>query len=169
MAQETRAELMNELMQANGFDETALATNRMGRLAPSQRKHLVPQLLLALLFSLGPSIAIVYALLFEQISDPPVIIVLVVMALVAALGYGMLRRVLADLFGNRVLMVEGIGRRRVGQRKDSEGRRQTVYYYGIGEKLFKVRVKAFNALENDVMYRAYYTAKTEKLVNIEPV
>jgi hypothetical protein len=51
---------------------------------------------------------------------------------------------------------------------DSEGRRRADLYHGIGEKSFRVKVKAHNALESDVVYRAYYTAKTEKLVNIEP-
>ena len=122
---------------------------------------------MAIFFSVLPAVLFAGVLLYEQISGPLEIVFLVLIAISAVAGFYSLYRVLADLIGNKVLMVEGIGQRRVQKRRDSEGRSRTDLYYGIGDMNFKVRRKAFDALESDVMYRAYYTPRADKLVNIE--
>jgi hypothetical protein len=105
--------------------------------------------------------------LLTQNIDAVIAVVLIVTAAISAVGFYVLYRVLVDLTGNRVLMVEGIGKRKEQKTTNSKGRRRTRFYYVIGEKSFQVNRKAYDAFVNDLMYRAYYTASSNKLVNIE--
>ena len=90
-----------------------------------------------------------------------------VLILTALLGLYFLIITLTDMLGRSVLVVEGIGKKKITTSRDSDGDTNTSLYYVIGERQFKVNKKAYLAFEKGRTYRAYYTPRRKILVNIE--
>ena len=71
-------------------------------------------------------------------------------------------KILLDLLGGRVVMVEG----QVYRTYSSSGK-STTYYYQVGGKKFSVSLRAYHALVSGPTYRVYYTPRAERLVALE--
>ncbi len=161
------------LIQANNFKAQALDLNRQGHLAPEQASRLLPDLLIAV-FIIGILGYFFGYQIFRQVlrgGMGELGIALAVMGVVIGgfliYGFYMLFGVLSDLFGRGVAATEGPGRKFKRTSRDSDGSSSTYYYYIIGEQRFRVRNHAFEALIDDLQYRAYFTPRRKKLVNIE--
>ena len=175
MGMDRAEESLTEILaQANRFKLDALSQNRQGRLAMSQIVHLIPTLLIALLFVVVASVAL-YQLLLPNISAQPWRemrpIIMISSVIFAGLGlfavYLLIKSVL-DILTGRVLSIEGQGHAFTRtSNSDSDGSGSTNYYYRIGEQRFKVTRKAYHALIEGLTYRAYYTPYRKTLVNIE--
>lgn len=168
-----RSGLTQILAEANHFSLEALADNRQGRLTPGQIKHLFPDLLISLLMVCVPA-----GVLFYQWSEWGFSVdlktlelstLLIGIALIAIAGFGTYRMIssVADMAGGWVESVEGVGRKRVKVKKDSDGDRNTNYFYRVGGLDFKVKERAYLAFEDGRKYRVFYTPSTRKMVNIE--
>jgi hypothetical protein len=176
-------ELTSSLAQANGFDMSFLSENSQGMLSSSQMKLLFRPLLISLIFVVTPFIVIFYQLnsqgflkklysglaFSSLIADLPrgLLIIGGVLILTALLGLYFLITTLTDMLAGSVLVVEGIGKRKITTSTDSDGDTTTSLYYVIGERQFKVNKKAYLAFEKGRKYRAYFTPRRKILVNIE--
>jgi hypothetical protein len=175
MGMDRAEESLTEILaQANRFKLDALPQNRQGRLAMSQIVHLIPTLLIALLFVIIASVAL-YQILLPSISAqtwgemrPIVIISSFIFAGLGLFAVYLLIKSILDILTGRVLSTEGQGHAFTRtSSSDSDGSSSTNYYYRIGEQRFKVTRKAHYALIEGLTYRAYYTPYRKTLVNIE--
>ncbi len=83
--------------------------------------------------------------------------------IIAVGGNFTLRELLFDLIQGRVEATEGIGRR------SKQPRPYRPYAYLIGARHFSVSARAFEALIDELPYRAYHTPRSGILVSIEPL
>ena len=105
-------------------------------------------------------------------------VLLVAAALPALIGLYLGVTALGDSLLGKVASVQGVGRQvqavsyssstRTGNQSATSARTVT-YYYQIGERRFKVKWNALGALVEGLPYRAYYTALSRRLVNVEPL
>jgi hypothetical protein len=181
--EKSSAELSASLAQANGFDLSYLSDNSQGVLAINQMRLLFRSLLIALLFVVFPVSLIYYQLnsqgfikklysgfaISSLIADLPrgLLIISAVLILTALLGVYYLILILTDILGRSVMVVEGIGKKKITTSTDSDGDTTTSLYYVIGEQKFKVRREAYLVFEIGRTYRAYFTPRRKILVNIE--
>jgi hypothetical protein len=170
--EDQQAELLRALAQANGFHSNALDSNREGRLTLQQGlrlllSRLIPlTLLLAFVFVVSAFAVGLMAAWLRDTTIPfgVVLFVLFAMAGSAWLMWRFFIPYMLDVFTRQVLIAEGFGRR--DKIEDGEG---ATYHYLVGNLRFIVSGSAYNALIEGIRYRVYYTPRTKKLVNIEPL
>lgn len=152
-------DVLRRLASANGFELTALAANRAGRSIRLQRVYgfvalialLYAILMLALVasippFNLDPSVIFVAcAIVFVALSIPA-------------------RRLFADTWTGRVATATG----RIRRTMQNAGTR-AVYRYVVNGLAFPVSKAGYDALDERLTYQVYFTARGERLLNIEPI
>ena len=177
------AELTTALAQANGFDLSYLTENSQGFLAGGQIRLLLMPLLSALIFIILPAGVIIFQLysqgfikklssglsLFVVTADLPrgLLIISGILILVILLGLYYLVITALDILGRSVLMLEGVGMKKLTTSTDSDGDTTTKLFYVINGQQFKVNKNAFLVYEKGRNYRVYYTPRRKILVNIE--
>lgn len=180
--------LGRSLARANGFKVSALASNRDGRLSAEQILALLPRLVAGGLFglaglavaalTLAPDVQLTGGLRAFQPLLRSNVVLLVAAAIPALIGLYLGVTALGDILLGKVLAVQGAGRQTqtvsyststtTGNHSPTSSRMVT-YYYQIGERRFKVNWNALGALVEGLPYRAYYTALSRTLVNVEPL
>lgn len=170
---QAREELTKILAQANQFNYPALALNRQGQLAEQQVAKVRSKLVAPLLFILLPLGFLGYQL-YTQISNNGRVTMtssFSVMAFIAlalvVMGVFTLTKTLSDLSQRKVIAIEGQGYKDKRVSTDSDGHDSTDYYYVIAGQRFKIQSKAYPALIDGLIYRAYYTPGGKTLVNLE--
>ncbi|MEJ2447847.1 MAG: hypothetical protein P8Y37_07900 [Anaerolineales bacterium] len=171
------------LAKASGFQLSSLSANRQGNLAAEQISGLAGQLVAPLLFLLVSG-GIIYIQLrrggylnagsllgmISQLSDSMTRGMMVAGGILLVLfltGLALLVLTLLDMFGGSVKYVEGIGYRKITTSQDDDGTQTRRYYYLIGGKRFRANDAGFQAFEDGLKYRAYYTPLRKILVNLE--
>jgi len=168
-AQETLTAI---LADANGFQMSALASNRDGLLAPGQVKHLLWNLIVPLAFGILAFLAASRLFLpyLSGDSSPDLgtsrALVGGLVVVVGSVSLYLSARSLLDILGGRV--EAATGRVRLEQRTTrDDGGSKTKYFYKLGDRRFSVSRRGFHALVPTATYRVYYTAHSKTLVNIE--
>jgi hypothetical protein len=171
------------LAEASGYQLSSLSANRQGNLAGEQVSGLASQLVAPLMILLVSG-GIVYIQLkrggyldvgslrgvISQLADSMTRGLMVVGGILLALflsGLVLLVLTLLDMFGGSVKYVEGIGYRKITTSQDDDGTQTRRYYYLISGKRFRANDAGFQAFEDGLKYRAYYTPLRKILVNIE--
>jgi hypothetical protein len=179
------AGLTRVLAETNGFKLSALPANRRGELAVEQISGLLSTLVAPLALLLIPGGILYYQLrqggylagssLPDLLSNLGQRLTTGMMvgggiALLAALaGLVLAAMTLLDLLGGSVRSVEGAGYRKITTSTDDDGSKTRRYYYVIEGTRFRVQRKGFDAFEDGLKYRAYFTPLRKSLVNIEMV
>jgi hypothetical protein len=168
-AQETLTEILTE---ANGFQTSALASNRRGLLAPGQVRHLLGNLIWPLLFGVVSLIVVTRLLLpYVTTESPPdldtgKVLISGLMIVVGLVSFYLSARSLLDILGGRVETASGRVRLEQRTTRDDDGT-TTKYFYKLGDQRFSVSRRGFRALVPTATYRVYYAPRTKTLVNIE--
>ncbi len=172
------------LAEVNKFQVKALPMNRRGELSPSQLPLLTRHLAGSLLVVLIPVAIGVYLFINEGFAsrirgsgeglvalireiDTPLWVTGGVLAAVFIFLLIRFLRAFLDYWDRRVISVEGQGSVHVDSSTDDEGGTKHTYYYLVADRKFRVKRRAFLAFEPGRTYRAYFTPRSKKLVNIE--
>jgi hypothetical protein len=159
-------ELNHALQQSGVASEADLASNRQGRLTSRQRRTLLSELRFDLsnaFILLGVAVAVLYfgrqrSELIGYLSLSGFFLFLAVIMLSAV------HKQLSDWLSGRVMTDQG----RVTL--DAAGHSgNDVHYFRLGNNNFEVPYRAIKALLPEYKYRLYYTPKSHRLVNIEPI
>jgi len=160
-------ELNERLAAANKFDLDALMLNRQGILAPAQIKLMYTRLKwLGFLFLALIGIGI-YQYTKNGFADKTALLI-VYLFLTGYIGYNFITA-LKNTSAKRVESVEGIGFSEYETETDLDrDDKETTYYYRIGATRFLVKSEeAYDALINNLKYRAYFLPQSKTLINIE--
>jgi hypothetical protein len=169
------------LAEANGFTLSSLAANQRGELTREQIPLLYRQLISPLIFVFFPGGFLIFQLfkqgifsggsLSEMISrlNTSLLVIGGLLVGLAIWGLILLIRIVMDIAGGQVAVVEGVGYRQIKTSTDDDGSRTTQLYYRIGEFKFRVQQRGFNAFIDGRTYKAYFTPRQKVLVNIEVV
>ena len=168
-AQEALTEILAE---ANGFQISALASNRKGLLAPGQIRHLLGNLILPLLFGVFALVVVTRLFLPTLTSESPPdldtgrILIGGIVIVVGLVSFYLSARSLLDILWGRVETAAGPVRLEQRTRRDDDGT-TTKYFYKLGDRRFSVSRRGFRALVPTATYRVYYAPRSKTLVNIE--
>ena len=168
-AQEALTEILAE---ANGFQTSALASNRRGLLAPGQVRHLLGNLIWPLLFGVVALVVVTRLFLPTLTSESAAdlgtgrILIGGIVIVVGLVSLYLSARSLLDILGGRVETATGRVRPEQRTRRDDDGT-TTKYYYRLGDQHFSVSRQGFRALVPMATYRVYYAPRSRILVNIE--
>ena len=171
--QQAHDELNKILAGANKFHTAALPLNRNGMLADEQVSQVRSKLVAPIIFIVLP-LGVLGVQIYNKLSNNGriefttgfTVMGGILLALALFGGYS-LGKSLSDIRERRVLFVEGPGHKDKRIRTDDDGGDRTDYYYVIGEERFQVSRKAYMALIDGLLYRAYFTPSGKTLVNIE--
>ena len=178
-----KTELTALLVEANGFHLASLGANQRGDLTREQIPLLYGRLVSPLVFLLVSGGFLFYQLsrvgVFKAASFAEIIAnlkglntsLLVIGGILAGLavwGLILLIQIAMDMAGRQVISVEDIGYRQMTRASDEDGT-TTTRLYVIGGYKFRVQQRGFNAFEDGLTYRAYFTPRRKVLVNIEVV
>jgi len=176
--------LTEVLAEVNHFSLSALADNRRGVLASDQSGALTGPLLLGVFLFALPLIVIGIGFyhetgflrplregisLGEVAADLPTAAVIIIPLLVGLGFYGLYLAFTAvmDLSAREVVSREGVGFRELKDDTDADGDTRTNYYYVIGGQRFQVSEEAYQAFKDGKNYRAFFTPRRKRLVNLE--
>ncbi len=169
------------LAEANGYILSSLTANQQGELTREQVPRLYGQLISPLIFVFFPGGFLAYQLykqgVFKGGSLPEIftslhtstLVIGGILAALAVWGLVLLVRTVLDIVGGQVASVEDVGYRQIKTSTDDDGSRSTQLYYRIGGFKFRVQQRGFNAFEDGLTYRAYFTPRRKVLMNIEVV
>ena len=160
-------DLNKRLAVANKFDLNALMNNRQGVLAPSQMKIIYSRIKLSGIFFLM-AVGVGFNQYIKDGLSVGFLAIAGYLLVTGILGISLITA-LRNASVKRVESMEGIGFSIYETNRDREsGHKKTTYYYQIGETRFLVRSEeAYNALIDELNYRAYYLPGSKLLVNIE--
>jgi hypothetical protein len=176
--------LTEVLAEVNNFDLASLSANRRGELTGGQLGKLLQPVLIGL-FAVGfPGVVFWVGLTGETGFLRPlrdesgllsglgslntvVVVISLVLVAIALFGVYFLVTALLDLWSREVVYIEGAGLRQRKQSRDSDGSTRERYFYLVGGQEFQVNQQAYQAFENGRKYRAYYTPRRKRLVNLE--
>lgn len=175
------SEITTILAEANGFHLASLGANQRGELTREQIPLLYGGLLSPLIFTLVPAGFLIYQLnragVFSATSpaeilanlkglSTPLMVIGGILALSMIWGLVLLIQNVMDIAGGQVAAVEDVGKRQMTRTTDEDGTTTTRLYL-IGGYTFRVQQRGFNAFEDGLTYRAYFTPRRKVLVNIE--
>ncbi len=160
-------------------DQGALKFNQQGRLAPNQLFRLLPLILAgAILFLLA---ALFIVLIIVSAAQAHYAIGAIAGAgitfgglalLFMWLGYVVGGGSLLDLLFGQVSQVEGVSRKdKINDVSYASTRRSggVIYSYSVGKESFQLFRRTYDQLPKGIPVRAYYTPRSNTLVNIEPL
>lgn len=176
--------LTEVLAEVNHFDPDSLAANRRGQLTGGQLGKLTQPVLIGLSAVGLPAGVFWIGLTGEtgflrplrnsagflsglQSLNSGTLVISLVLVGIALFGVYFLVTALLDLWSREVVFLEGTGLRQRKQSRDSDGSTRERYYYLVGGQEFQVNEQAYQAFENGRKYRAYYTPRRKRLVNLE--
>jgi hypothetical protein len=160
------------------LNESALETNRSGRLTPSQMFSFFPMILMGGVFFLmgsGFAFATIYSL-FQQTSMAGALMSIITFGgLSLALlwvGYLVAGKRIIDIVIGQVRYVDGSGTRGNYHSRNTSSTYHssggTTYLYVVGETQFQISRKLYNSLPDWAKkVRAYYAPLSKALVNVE--
>lgn len=170
---QVRTALNEILAQANRFSQDDLTANRNGILTAHQKRQAIGQAILGITLFVMTLVAAwfgqrqIFPLAGDSEAFLSLLVLGVILLLLLFIGGQMTVRNLLDLALGTIEQVEGTGRK---EKRVSGGRsRTTQYFYVIGNHQFQVNARAYNALFEGVVYRAYFLPRTRKLLSIEAV
>jgi hypothetical protein len=165
-------ELLLALQQANRFSALALARNREGRLTARQAFRLLSEVLIDMIGALIGVGLIVFSIIlivfnqhegaaFEPLSLAPAAVG------VLFVGVALLRasRSIGDALVGRVMVQQG----KVIKAQEANSEGDPSHFYVLDEQRFAVSERAYKALVSGAQYHVYYTPRSKRLVNIEPL
>lgn len=177
-------ELTEVLAEVNHFDTASLSANRRGLLTGGQLGKLLQPVLIGF-FAVGFPAGVFWIGLTGETGflrplrdgigflsglrnlNSGVLVISLVLAGIALFGVYFLATALLDLWTREVVFIEGTGLRQRKQSRDSDGSTRERYFYLVGGQEFQVNEQAYQAFENGRKYRAYYTPRRKRLVNLE--
>jgi hypothetical protein len=157
-----------------GYETSAIAENRAGRLTPSQSNALLAEqrgqtyryliIVAAMIVGVAVGGRRFAANLPPQAHTIVLAVMIVPIVVVLLLTYSIASKVRHDVRDGKVLSIEGRARR--GRHR---GRDKNYYHLWINEELLNINLEARDLIDPSLTYRALYLPRTKTIVNLETI